>query len=360
MTELLEKYNSISFIGMSKNAGKTTTLNYFIDKTRGKYTLGLSSIGRDGETVDRVTQTEKPKVYIYKGTIIATCASCYRLSDATLEILDVTNINTPLGKIVLTRAVSDGYVEIAGPSTTSDMKYVIDMMKSWGAQKIFIDGALSRKSLASPTVAEATILSTGASLSSNVAKVIRETVLSYNLLNIDELKNVEIARIIRREQDRLYKNEISCIDKARYKIAVKNRSCLVIIDNEEKVSYTDCRTILGRETSVIENVDVNTRYIYTSGAITDTFIDSLLKNISKKNNISLIVDDGTKLFISEDNKAKLIYRKIDLFALDKINICAITVNPFSAQDYSIDSNFLINELKKHIEIPIFDVKGVSN
>ncbi|MGB5823783.1 MAG: hypothetical protein WBH44_06880, partial [Proteocatella sp.] len=328
------------------------------DKTRGKYTLGLSSIGRDGETVDRVTQTEKPKIYIYAGTIIATCANCYRLSDATLEILHVTNINTPLGKIILTRAVSDGYVEIAGPSTTSDMKYVIDMMKKWGAQKIFIDGALSRKSLASPTVAQATILSTGASLSSNVARVIKETVLSYNLLNIEKLENIKIAKLIKRTQDKLYENENTCIDKTKYKAAAKNRSCVVIINNEEQVSYADCGTILGREIAVIENVDVHSRYIYTSGAITDTFIDSLLKNISKKNHISLIVDDGTKLFINEDNLAKLTYRKIALFALDKINICAITVNPFSAQDYSIDSIFLINELKKHIEIPIFDVKGV--
>ena len=119
---ILEKYNSISFIGMSKNAGKTTTLNYFIDKTRGKYTLGLSSIGRDGETVDRVTQTEKPRVYIYAGTIVATSANCYKLSDATLEIIHVTNINTPLGRIIIARAVTDGYVEIAGPSTTYDMK----------------------------------------------------------------------------------------------------------------------------------------------------------------------------------------------------------------------------------------------
>ncbi len=359
MISILEKYNSISFIGMSKNAGKTTTLNYFIDKTRGKYTLGLSSIGRDGETIDRVTQTEKPKVYIYAGTIVATCANCYKLSDATLEILCVTNINTPLGRIILTRAVSDGYVEIAGPSTTSDMKYIIDMMKKWGAQKIFIDGALSRKSLASPTVAEATILSTGASLSNNISKVIKETILSYSLLNIDKLKNAKINKLINSAQNSACESENTCINVVENKAGTDYATSLVIINSDETVSYKDCETILGRETAVIEHIDINTRYIYTSGAITDTFVDSLLKNISKKSNLSLIVDDGTKLFISEENKAKLAYRKIDLFALNKINICAITVNPFSAQDYSIDSNLLIKELKKQIQIPIFDVKGVQ-
>lgn len=347
--DFLKDYNSISFIGMSKNAGKTTTLNYFIDKARGKYTLGLSSIGRDGETVDRVTSTEKPKIYIYKNTIIATCANCYKLSDATLEILEVTNINTPLGHILIVRAISDGYVEIAGPSTTSDMRYIIEAMKFWGAEKIFIDGALSRKSLASPTVAEATVLSTGASLSNDIGKVVRETVLSYELLNIDKLDNLKIIEIIKNL------NSTNII-----KDFTKRTGCLAIINNKDELVYSDCSTILGKESKIIDNIDLTTRYVYTSGAITDTFVESLLKNTSKKHRVSIIVDDGTKLFISEENKLRLKHRNIDLLAVDKINICAITVNPYSAQDYSMDSSILISRLQKDIELPIFDVKGVQS
>ena len=343
--DFLKINNSISFKGMSKNAGKTTTLNYFIDMTRGKYTLGLSSIGRDGETVDRVTQTEKPKVYIYSGTIIATCANCYKLSDATLEILDVTNINTPLGRIVITRALSDGYVEIAGPSTTADMKYIIEIMRSWGAKKIFIDGALSRKSLASPTVAEATVLSTGASLSNDIGKVVRDTILSYELLNIEVLDNPKVKNMI------MELNDTNII-----KDFTKRTGCLAIINDKEELVYSDCSTILGKENKIIENTDLSTRYIYTSGAITDTFVESLLKNTNKKNRISIIVDDGTKLFINEENKMRLKHRNIALLALDKINICAITVNPYSTQDYSMDSGLLISKLKKDIDVPIFDVK----
>lgn len=346
--DFLKDYNSISFIGMSKNAGKTTTLNYFIDKARGKYTLGLSSIGRDGETVDRVTSTEKPKIYIYKGTIIATCANCYKLSDATLEILEVTNINTPLGHVLIVRAISDGYVEIAGPSTTADMRYIIEAMKFWGSEKIFIDGALSRKSLASPTVAEATVLSTGASLSNDIGKVVRETVLSYELLNIDKIDNLKIIEIIKNL------NSTNII-----KDFTKRTGCLAIINNDDELVYSDCSTILGKESKIIDNIDLTTRYVYTSGAITDTFVESLLKNISKKHRISILVDDGTKLFISEDNKMRLKHRNIDLLAMDKINICAITVNPYSAQDYSMDSSLLISKLQRDIKLPIFDVKGVQ-
>ena len=334
---ILEKYNSISFIGMSKNAGKTTTLNYFIDKTRGKYTLGLSSIGRDGETVDRVTQTEKPKVYIYAGTIVATSANCYKLSDATLEILNVTNINTPLGKIVIARAVTDGYVEIAGPSTTYDMKKVISMMYDVGANRIFIDGALSRKSLASPAVAEAAILSVGASFSNDISKLINETVLTYKLLNIEKLENLKV------------RSQIEALNMSD--------SCLAIFDNNDDMIYSECNTIVGKENYIIDKIDSGTKFIYTSGALTDTFVDSLIKNTGKTCNVNIIVDDGTKLFISNENLIKINHRKIGLYAMEKINICAITVNPFSTQDYMIDSRLMTAALKKHIDIPVFDVKG---
>ena len=70
---LIESYRSLSIIGMCKNAGKTTVLNSILSEmgATGK-TLGLTSIGRDGESVDVVTQTHKPGIYVRDGTLIAT------------------------------------------------------------------------------------------------------------------------------------------------------------------------------------------------------------------------------------------------------------------------------------------------
>jgi len=53
--KLLKPYNSVSIIGMNKNVGKTTTLNHILEEARGNMSLGLTSIGRDGEELDRVT-----------------------------------------------------------------------------------------------------------------------------------------------------------------------------------------------------------------------------------------------------------------------------------------------------------------
>ena len=50
--DMIQKYDSISIIGMNKNVGKTTTLNHIFKEARGKISLGLTSIGRDGEEMD--------------------------------------------------------------------------------------------------------------------------------------------------------------------------------------------------------------------------------------------------------------------------------------------------------------------
>ncbi|HEY8805549.1 MAG TPA: M14 family metallocarboxypeptidase [Clostridium sp.] len=55
--DMIKKYDSISIIGMNKNVGKTTTLNYILSEARGKISLGLTSIGRDGENRDRYLTT---------------------------------------------------------------------------------------------------------------------------------------------------------------------------------------------------------------------------------------------------------------------------------------------------------------
>ena len=76
--ELIKPYSSVSLIGMCKNAGKTTVLNRLIkDCRRMDESIALTSIGRDGERSDLVTNTKKPEIFVYDGTIIATAESCF-------------------------------------------------------------------------------------------------------------------------------------------------------------------------------------------------------------------------------------------------------------------------------------------
>ena len=184
---LIEPYRSLSIIGMCKNAGKTTVLNRILSEMQetGK-TLGLTSIGRDGESVDVVTQTHKPGIYVREGTLIATAVEMLKYCDISREIVGTTGFPTPLGEVVLVRARSDGNVQLAGPSITAQLAKLAGTFFSLGADVAIVDGALSRKTLCAPAVSEATVLCTGASYSRDIDTVIEDTAFATTLLTLPE------------------------------------------------------------------------------------------------------------------------------------------------------------------------------
>ena len=125
----LAEVKTMSIVGMCKNAGKTTVLNWLLANAGRERVLGLTSIGRDGESTDVVTGTEKPSIFVPEGTLIATAKDMLRLGDVTKEIMATTGIPTPLGEVVVMRARSDGYVQIAGPSITTQLKEVSQLQQ---------------------------------------------------------------------------------------------------------------------------------------------------------------------------------------------------------------------------------------
>ena len=155
----LKNHKIISIIGMSKNSGKTVTLNHIIGQANEfDIIIGLSSIGRDGESEDLVTFTEKPMILVEEGTLIATASSLLSIGDANIEILESTDYRTPLGDIIIGRVRSPGYIQIAGPRTLREVKEVSDKLLSLGAEFVILDGALDRKTPATPAISNATIL----------------------------------------------------------------------------------------------------------------------------------------------------------------------------------------------------------
>ena len=183
--DLSTKYKTISIVGMAKNAGKTTALNYLIEEAMDEgLQLGITSTGRDGETTDLVTGTDKPRVYLYEDTIVSVPTQLYELAEAGLEIVQKSNYRTSIGELLLCRVADSGYVQIAGPVATADTKKMCAEMFGLGCELILIDGAIDRKSIASPETSDAIILATGAVLSRNLKKVVEDTSHIVNLYNL--------------------------------------------------------------------------------------------------------------------------------------------------------------------------------
>lgn len=195
LTDALLTYASIAIIGMGKNAGKTTVLNHLLSLLADdKRTIAITSIGRDGEAVDVVTNTAKPGIWVRQGSLIVTTTGLLSACDITREIVMTTGISTPLGEVVILRALSGGAVQIAGPSMAEQLQLLMGALYEYGVSLVLVDGAISRKTFASPAICEAVILCVGASGNADMEESIRETAYACKLLQLPQTGGAHAQR----------------------------------------------------------------------------------------------------------------------------------------------------------------------
>lgn len=183
LIENLMRVKSCSLVGLAKNTGKTVTLNYLLRHLPSDVRVGVTSIGLDGESRDQVVGTEKPEIMLRAGSVFATTEKHYRERRLVAELLDVSDIPTALGRLVTARTLIEGKVIIAGPGSTEQLKRWMRTVEK-EVDLILVDGALSRMSLASPTVSEGMILATGAAYSANIDTLVRKTAYVVHLINL--------------------------------------------------------------------------------------------------------------------------------------------------------------------------------
>lgn len=302
LVQQIQQVKSMSIVGMCKNAGKTTMLNWLLAHTGRRQVLGLTSIGRDGESTDVVTGTEKPSIFVPAGTLIATAKDMLRLGDVTLEILMTTGIPTPLGEVIIMRARSDGYVQLAGPSITAQLREVSRMFFDLGATQSIIDGALGRKSLGARNVADGIVLCTGASYNMSMEKVIEDTANFCRLMDLPKAETLppEAAD--------------------------------------------------GLEKCLKEHGEA-----YISGALTDSMVIPLLRSGLLRGG-RLVVADPSKVLLKPDTLDKLSVREVALETKDAARTLCVTVNPVSAYGWKFDKDVFIDRMRQSVKVPVINVK----
>lgn len=318
----MEPFSTISIIGMCKNAGKTTVLNKMLSLFDEDTTLGITSIGMDGETVDIVTSTKKPEIYVRANTLVATAANLVKFCDITKEILATTGMLTPMGEVAVIRAMSDGYVRIGGPSMTEQLILLNDILIGQGANKVFIDGALSRRSLSAPLVSEATILCAGASYSPDISALVADTAHICELLLLDRSE--------------------------RFKHGFDKHIALYTGDNG---------IIFPNETALCDVLRKNpgAAAIFLKGAVTDAMLKPLLMSGIKLNGMELCAEDASKFLISSGTADKMKKKGIRLTVLRTINLIGVAVNPFSAYGMGFNASELLSRMSNAVGVPVFDV-----
>lgn len=334
---LIEKVcncKSVAVVGMEKNTGKTECLNWVLEGCRRRgQRVGVTSIGIDGESCDQVTRTAKPEITLAAGTLFATSEKFFQSRRLTADILDVSSWQTALGRLVTAEVVTPGKVILSGPVSTGMLREVIQQLQTLGSQTVLVDGALSRKSLASPIVTDAMILSTGAALSSNLPELVRKTRFVYELLQLPIFSQATSMPLLDIEQG------IFAIEDDGTVVDLGIASALLLQKEKDKLFGHGHR-------------------FYASGVVGDKLFD-LLRMQPEVSDMELIVKDFTKIFATPQSVRAYLQRGGRLSVLLQPQLLAICVNPWSPTGYMLNSERLCESIAEFADVPVVDVRSAE-
>ena len=327
LAELAAGVRSLSLIGTCKNAGKTTALNALIGPpARAGAGLALTSIGRDGESRDVVTDTPKPPVYVGRGALIATAEGLLPLCDTTREIVAITDVRTPMGRVVVFRALSDGFVQLGGPSMNAQLSHLRELFVMLGAQRVVIDGAAGRRSLCSRAVADSTVLCTGASLHRDIDTVVDETAHICRLLSLPELPG----------------GLPEAGPGARFTLRRPDGECVVL-----------AAASLPLELKRAGGAGL----LAAAGAVTDPLMDSLVRSGVDISGLTLAAGDASQLLFSRKSLESWRRKGGKLAVARAASLTAVTINPVSVYGWRFDRQEFLEKMAAAVSAPVFDVVG---
>lgn len=327
------KYRSLSIVGLDKNTGKTVCLNYILRRLdQMQVPVGVTSIGVDGEQVDSVFATAKPEITLYEGTRFITSQQHYLKRQLVSVIEGVDSRRTALGPLVTARVLVRGKALLSGAATTGVLRGQIAQLQSMGVRLAIVDGALSRLSLASPTVTDAMVLATGAAVSASINQLVNRTRFVYNLIMLDEADPALRQRLAPIESG------LWGIDNDGQPHDLGVRSAFLIAPGDRQLLRFG-------------------HTIFASGAVGDRLLRALN---SLGDDIVLVARDFTKLFLSPEAYAEFTRRGNRIQVLQRSRLLAVTLNPTSPQGFLMDSERTCAALAEALQMPVYDVMKIEN
>jgi hypothetical protein len=322
---------TLAVTGLSKNAGKTTLMNAIVRELRHVLRQGLLSIGVDGEERDAWSGREKPSITAFPGMLVATVASELDILPGSWELLDFTGIHSLMGEIVIARAVRETRVKLAGIPSRSAVIAATDALLSHGAELVLIDGAYDRRAAASPVVADAAILTVGASLGRSLDAIRKKTEEWFH-----HLTRPGTGEGILRQAGNL-------AEKTRQVVGVEGGQA-VLLPLSSLFEWRARRAELsGRRFEALA----------VPGALSDQMLQALME---ERISPVLVVPYATRLLASLDTLRRYYRTGGDVKVLREINLFAVAVNPVSPDGYAFPPEQMKESILRLVApVPVIDV-----
>ncbi|MCL2006615.1 MAG: hypothetical protein FWG77_00875 [Treponema sp.] len=311
---------TLGIAGTAKNTGKTTTMSAIMEEIRkdSAITLGITSIGYDGEGFDNITGLPKPRINVWPGIILAIAMNCIKFCTAGIEIIKKTDIQTPLGKLMICRIIKPGKVLLAGANKGFELRIILDLISEY-SNMIIVDGALNR--IAPMTELDFLILVTGAARYTDINRLADESACFPLIFSRPVLKET---------------GRVDTVDS--------------VLNDESFLNFMEkCNS---SDTLIIKGV-IAEKYL-------KRFLD--LKPGGKR----LIFNDPVKLLLSGDPLGmKGILSNcstVEIGVAKQLKLIAMTVNPYYPEyrnnnyfEAFIDAEILLKTVSSYVNIPCFDV-----
>lgn len=330
-------FRSVSVIGLGKNTGKTFTFNWLLaEANQLGISLAMTTIGLDGEERDSLLHHDKPQVLVSPGQIVVNARALILDSGLDYEILGTTGIMTPLGEVILARAVSAGKTMLAGPGTRHELALVKKQLEEMGIDLFLVDGAIDRRSLAAPMVTDTTVLAVGAEASWDRRLLLEKLRLQMEILNLPVWEGRGPAEV----DDNAFDSDT--------KLVLFSAGGL-----QETVTQQD---FFHNPDSLGGQITSCPQTVFIRGMLTDEMLHKILGSGAGVTSLTLLVSDPTHVFLSSHGFRRLRSQQVTLQVLNAIQVSAVTVNPFSSSYGHADPLHLLADVGQAVyPIPAFDL-----
>jgi len=353
LQSIFEKKGTITaIIGLSKNAGKSTLLNWLMQKSPIN-NLGVLTTGRDGEDFDTVAKLQaaqhpkmssshsnkdnkkphpKPKISVPPKTLFVTTTKVVREHSPYLSIIEKSRFKAAGESLWLVRTETLLNTEIVGPPTVKEQIEIANEMLKLGAEHVFIDGSFDRKAISLAVDVKNIVLVAGAGVGEleEVKKRIRYLDLLTRIEEVSEGKRLQI------KESQEVKEQIAFFSKKAAKPYVLDQFDR-LIGNEKMLKL------------YLEKEEIEALYLPTS--LTYRAF-SIIKGAFFNRNIKLIVKHPLNISIDNESLERFLPQ---LYTMRKMAINAVAVNSYDPYGKHLDCDILRAAIRKDFDYPVVDV-----